>query len=149
MTMRWYGQKFSRDLAAEERRRLERAAMVVEREAKRLLSVSGTGVWQGKGKYKEVVRAVKAKGKKIYGVFPSRPGEPPHKQTGRLRASVTHEVMRWGWRMVARVGTNVWYGKVLQHGNSRIKPRPWLDVALKRTTVQVKQILGAPWKWTG
>ncbi len=143
----WFGEKFKRDLAAEERRRLERAAMVVEREAKRLLSVSGTGV---KGKGGVIKRAVKTAKKRIYGAFPSAPGQPPHKQTGRLRASVAHEVLLWGLgRLIARVGTNVLYGKVLQLGNSRIKPRPWLDVALKNTTGTVKSILGAPWKWSG
>lgn len=147
MTMRWYGQKFQRDLATEERKRLERAAMVVEREAKKLLSVSGTG---RRGKGGVVVRAIKNARNRVYGAFPSAPGEPPHKQTGRLRAGVTHEVLLWGLgRLIARVGTNIPYGKHLQFGTRFVKPRPWLDVALKRTTVQVRQILGAPWKWNG
>ncbi len=142
----WFGEKFKRDLAAEERRRLERAAMVVEREAKRLLSVSGTGT---RGKGGVIKRAVKTAKKKIYGAFPSAPGEPPHKQTGELRRSVAHEVLASVARQIARVGTNRPWGKYLQLGTRFIKPRPWLDVALKNTTGTVKSILGAPWKWSG
>jgi len=120
--------------------------MVVEREAKRLLSVSGTGV----KKRGVIVRAIKRTKKTIYGAFPSAPGEPPHKQTGRLRMSVTHEVLLWGLgRLIARVGTNVPYGKFLQLGTRFVKPRPWLDVAMDRTLATVGKILSAPWNWPG
>ena len=140
----WHGDKFKADLQAEQRRRLERAAMVVEREAKRLLGVSGTGTRSKSG----IVKAIKNARNRVYGAFPSMPGEPPHKQTGRLRASVAHEVIRkFNW--VARVGTNVLYGKHLQLGTKWIKPRPWLDVALNKTVSQVRMILTAKWNWPG
>ena len=52
----------------------------------------------------ELQRAAKGKkGKRVKNAFRSRPGEPPHKQTGRLRGSVTYEVTE----IRGRVGTNV------------------------------------------
>lgn len=136
---------FGDALREENRKRLSRAAIVVERRAKERLSVSGTGV---RGPGGTVVRAVKTGRKRIYGAFPSRPGESPHKQTGRLRASVTWELVRlWSW--VARVGTNVEYGKHLELGTRFIAPRPWLEVSLADKLGEVRSILTAPWRWNG
>jgi phage gpG-like protein len=135
--VQWNGDDFKRRLHEDMARRLERAAIVVERHAKILLSVSGTGVKKG-GK---IVRKVKGmKGKNIYGAFPSAPGEPPRKQTGRLRASVTHEVDRA--KLTARVGTNVKYARVLEFGGKHIAPRPWLRRALAESQSRIKEILG-------
>ena len=89
--------KFKGDVRREMKRRLSRAAIEVSRHAKEIVSVAGPR--------------------------PSRPGQPPHKQTGRLRASIA-------WEMVgddkARVGTNVKYGRYLELGTRRMAVRPWL-----------------------
>lgn len=47
---------------------------------------------------------------------PSRPGEPPHVLTGRLRQSITHQVEVVGREVIGRVGTNVEYGRRLELG---------------------------------
>lgn len=60
---------------------------------------------------------------------PSRPGEPPRVDMGRLRSSITHEIVG----MVGRVGTNVKYGRYLELGTSKMLPRPWLIPALKKS----------------
>ena len=135
--------EFRRALRKEQERRLTRAAIIVNRTAKELLSVSGTGVRGPSGK---MVRAVKRTRKTFYGAFPSRPGEPPRKQTGRLRGSVAWELISG---LAARVGTNVKYGRYLQLGTSRMGKRPWLDVALKRSVPQITSIMNAPWRWEG
>jgi len=137
--------RFRRAVHAEQKRRLSRAAIVVDRDAKELLSVAGTGVVGPGG---AVVRAVKRTRKTIYGAFPSSPGSPPHKQTGHLRRSVTWELIQ-GVKMLARVGTNVKYGRWLELGTSRMLPRPWLVRAFRDAMPTVKSILTAPWKWTG
>lgn len=104
-----------------------RACIAVARRAKELLSIAGTGV--GKG----------GKGR-VYGANPSAPGEPPHKQTGRLRASVTYEVDEGD--VEGRVGTNVDYGKHLELGTMRgLAPRPWLRRALLESRGEVNQYL--------
>jgi phage gpG-like protein len=101
---------------------LRRAAIAVRRRAAELLSVPGTAAR---------VRGTKRhrKGSRITGAVRSLPGEPPRKQTGRLRASVTYEVDEQA--LTARVGTNVKYGRYLELGTRRgIAPRPWLRRAL-------------------
>lgn len=62
--------------------------------------------------------------------IPSRPGEPPHVDEGRLRASITTEFQQTQNTMEARVGTNVRYGRFLEVGTRDIEPRPWLRPAL-------------------
>lgn len=104
---------------------IERAAIVVENRARELLSIEGTGRIEGK-QHGPIER--------------SKPGEPPRKQTGRLRASVTREVSEKD--MEARVGTNVKYGKYLELGTKRgILPRPWLRRALAEMQVRVNELL--------
>ena len=106
---------------------IERTAIVVERRARELLSIAGTG---------------RVEGKEHGPIERSKPGEPPRKQTGRLRASVTHEVDAAA--LEARVGTNVEYGKHLELGTKRgILPRPWLRRALAESQGDVNQILSS------
>lgn len=134
--------KFRRDVHAEQRRRLELAATVVQRQARQNLNVSGTGVRARTG---EIVRAVKRTRKTIYGAFPSALGDSPRKQTGALRMSVTHELVPGAEK--ARVGTNIrsrgfpygWYHET--HG------RPWLVKALTEQLSRVRSILTAPFVW--
>jgi len=47
--VKWHGEEFKKLTKAEIGRRLSRAAIVVERHAKQLVSVSGTGVWAKAG----------------------------------------------------------------------------------------------------
>lgn len=54
------------------------------------------------------------------------PGEPPYKQTGRLRASITWEKPA---PMVRRVGTNVKYGRNQELGIT-VRPHPFLRPGL-------------------
>ena len=76
--------------AAGRRRGLAKCAMLVEREAKRLLS-------RGGGKSHK----------------PSAPGQPPHVQTGTLRSSLGFAVLPTGR---AIVGATEIYAKVHEHG---------------------------------
>lgn len=116
---------------------LRRAAITVQRRAKELLSVAGTVPKSAAGKG----RRARYKARKT-GAVRSAPGEPPRKQTGRLRASVTYEVDETG--MNARVGTNVKYGRYLELGTKRgIAPRPWLRRALAEMWARVNELLAA------
>lgn len=110
---------------------ITRAAIEVNRRAKELLSIPGTAVSIAKGQ----------RGKRLDDQVRSAPGEPPRKQTGRLRGSVTYEVDEK--TMSARVGTNLPYGKDLELGTKRgIKPRPWLRRALFEMQAKVNELLG-------
>jgi phage gpG-like protein len=128
----WHGAGASDYVERRVVRVLSRAAVECSRRAKELLSVPGTGKQAGTGG--------KRGAKKVYNAFPSAPGEPPHKQTGRLRASVQYEVDEPG--LTARVGTNLPYGAYLELGTKKgLAPRPWLRRALDETAARINSIL--------
>jgi HK97 gp10 family phage protein len=69
----------------------------------------------------------------------SRPGEYPRKQTGHLRRTITYEVDEV--TQTARVGTNLLYGKFLELGTKRMKPRPFLRKTLMSERVVLARLL--------
>jgi hypothetical protein len=126
-------------LTAELRRRLSACAIATANHARKLINVDGTG--------KRILRKRNAKGKLVrskklvYGAHPSKPGEPPRKQTGRLLGSVAWEIVG----LVARVGTNVRYGRWLELATARMAARPWLRRALKEMRAFIGAVMGRPW----
>ncbi len=132
--LQWDGDKVRAQIHAEMARRVRACCILVSNEAKKLVSVAGTGV----GRHKS-----SGKFKTLYGANPSATGEPPHKQTGRLRGSITHEVLP---NLVGRVGTNLLYGRIQELGSRKQKARPWLRPALRNCMEKIKAILGAPMK---
>jgi len=68
------------------------------------------------------------KGLNKINTYRSKPGEPPRVQTGTLRRSITHELSKAV--PVARVGTNVVYGKHLELGTRNMAPRPFMRPAM-------------------
>lgn len=100
----------------------------------------------------------------------SRPGEPPRRQTGQLRASVSYEIDLKN--LAGRVGTNLKHGRYMELGvkggrlivargrslvnpetgqffgkrvrQGQIKPRPWLKPTVQKQMAKVEAILGAP-----
>ena len=124
----WHGDAVQRGIASEVGRRLKTCGQIGADHAKTLISTDGTGVGGG--------------GNLIYGANPSRPGEPPHVQTGRLRGSIAYEVDG----NVTRIGTNVIYGRHLEVGTSKMAPRPWLRRMLIERMSIFRRILTAPIK---
>jgi HK97 gp10 family phage protein len=61
------------------------------------------------------------------------PPKHPQVQTGRLRASITHNVNPGE----VEIGTNVVYGKYLEFGTSKMPAYPWLfpSVELKKSQI--------------
>ena len=70
----------------------------------------------------------------------SKPGEPPHRRTGTLSRSITHEVTK----DTARVGTNIKYAKALEVGYApnNLAARPYLRPAVNKNRRQIKKLLG-------
>lgn len=132
----WHGNEATIHVHGKALRILSRAAMTCSRRAKELLSVQGTVKLDSFGK---MTRNKKGQFKRQYGSNPSAPGEPPHKQTGRLRMSVTHEIDEAN--ATARVGTNIKYGLYLELGTKKMAARPWLRRALADTAARINQIL--------
>lgn len=92
---------------------------------------------------------------------PSKPGEPPHRQTGRLAASVctvwsgggyhNSQALHYGEDrldsipgspdddiFLVRVGSNVLYSVFLELGTVKMAPRPWLRRAFLKHAVSWK-----------
>ena len=65
------------------------------------------------------------------------PPKHPRVQTGRLRASITHNVNPGE----VEIGTNVVYGKYLEFGTSRMPPYPWLFPAVESEKLEIIEAL--------
>jgi len=107
--LEWNGPEVRAALRARTAANLRAAAVVVQNRAKVLLSTAYPP--------------------------PSSAGEPPHRRTGRLRASVTSEVDEA--ELTARVGSDLPVARWLELGTSRMPPRPWLRRALAECRDQI------------
>lgn len=130
--LHWYGPKRLAEVEAELGRRITACAIVVTQRARRLIGTEGASTAPGR------TRGTKLR----YGTNPSTPGNPPHKQTGRLLASVAYEVVK----LVGRAGTNVLYGRWLELGTRWMRARPWLRRALAESRAKMRAILARPMK---
>ena len=61
----------------------------------------------------------------------SRPGNPPKTDTGRLVNSIFVNVIDGPHGVIAEVGSNVHYAKLLEFGTKEIAARPWLGPAMQ------------------
>lgn len=69
------------------------------------------------------------------------PPEHPQVQTGRLRASIIHQIVGERNSITAEIGTNVEYSKYLEFGTSRHPPYPWLYPAIEMKRKDIVEIL--------
>lgn len=69
---------------------------------------------------------------------PSKPGEPPNNDSGRLADSV--EATRAG-RLKAKVTANSGYAANLEFGTSRIKPRPFMRPARDKKKDEARDLV--------
>jgi len=109
----WKGDEFKKLVKLDAGQRLEVAVILLKNEVKQDLSIP----------------------------YPpaSSPDDFPHKRTGRLRASIAHEVDREN--LEARVGTNLAYGKFLEIGTRFMAARSFLRRAFNENWDKLKQIL--------
>lgn len=111
---------FRARIDTELRNRLEKASAYAETMVKMALSQPGTG--------------------RLYGSHrAAAPGSPPAAWTGRLRASITHKVIRTGMVLQAIISTDVWYAPLQEYGTSKMAPHPFMRTTIER----IKPIL---WK---
>ena len=146
----WHGDHALKQIAKLVADRLEAAAVYLQNAVREEVSLTGVGfaafghtrlerqfTTRG-GKSVQILKRYK-KRQRIYGFVRSRPGEPPRKQTGHLRRSITHETDRAN--LVARVGTNLSYARALELGTGRMAARPFLRSTMTRVLPQLKQIV--------
>lgn len=104
--------KYSKAVETEEDKALQELALTVETTAKKLVS---------RGRNEESIE-----------------GLPPRVDTGRLRASITHRLLREGAnRMYAEVGTNVEYAAGLEYGTSHTYKHPFMNPALDSNKAKI------------
>jgi len=112
MPIRWYGEQVLTRVRQHEAQVLDRAARTLRDHIRqKLLAAAG----------------------------PSRPGDYPGYRTGHLARNVQSETDPA--RLVARVGTNVLYGRYLEFGTRRMAARPWLSRALWDFAPEIARIL--------
>jgi hypothetical protein len=143
---KWYGEQWKAAMRREARQRNSACALGVWQRAKLLIGTEGAGARVKVKGGTEVVQSRggrKAIGKLLYGAFPSAPGDPPHKQSGRLLASVAWELVS---DAIARVGMNLRYGRWLELGTRKMAARPWLRRALREMTGFCQAVWNRPWK---
>lgn len=66
----------------------------------------------------------------------SKPGSPPHTDTGHLRQSIMFNFKDGK----GEVGTNEKYGAWLEFGTLDMEARPWLSTAIEQTSDEVAKI---------
>ena len=116
--MVWHGEQVKFRIKAGMQKNLTAAAIYVVRKVKESLAVAGPTKTHPEASA-------------------SSPGQPPHRRTGTLARSITHEVTQDS----ARVGTNVKYGKFLETGTSKMAARPYLRPAVYKNRQQIKKML--------
>lgn len=138
-SLKWNGPQMQAKVEAETKRRLKASGIVVQNHAKELVSIEGAG--GSRAKRNAAGQFIKGSGsaKLRYGENPSSPGDPPHKQTGRLIGSIASEVSDF----VCRVGTNLPYGRFLELSTTKMAARPWLRRALNERLDAIRRLLTA------
>lgn len=86
------------------------------------------------------------KRQRIYGFVRSLPGEPPRKQTGELRMSITHEVDTES--LTARVGSMLKRAIYLELGTRKMAARPFLRITAFEESTAIGQIMGGQMTFT-
>ncbi len=69
------------------------------------------------------------------------PPEHPQVQTGRLRASIIHQVTNDSNSITAEIGSNVTYSKYLEFGTTNHSPYPFLFPAVEVNRDKIIDIL--------
>ncbi len=140
-------EKALKNIAVEYDRRAKRAikkgSLLFVREVKLELSKTGTGrarkikgrkgtrragtTETGKARFRTASGSNRA----------SAPGEPPAVDTGRLRASITHEIEKEFSAWIGTVGTNIEYAPDLEFGTTKMAARPFMLITLARIRPQL------------
>lgn len=118
--LNWDGDNFLDKFHKEQVKNLTRAAIYLTNEIKKEISV-----------------AIVKEGKVV--TERSAEGEPPRKQYGELRRSITWVID--ADKLVAYVGTNKIYGKYLELGTSLMAKRPFLRATLIKRMNTLKKIM--------
>jgi HK97 gp10 family phage protein len=134
---KWRGEEFKALVKSGLTKNLTAAGTLLMRDVKKALNKSGRTVTITKTKTGKIRKKL---GKR--GSAPSKPGEPPRKQTGTLRNHVFKRLIKGG--KVMRVGTRAPHGGLLEFGTKNMAPRPYLRSTLAKDQSEISRILTRP-----
>jgi phage gpG-like protein len=119
VTMEWNGKEVMIQAMRQMERNAERVGMMLDGAVVRSLS---------KGQPRKRV------GKRLVGLNPSKPGEPPRVLHGLLRNSISHRTQVRPSAVEVYVGANTKYARALEFGSpkTRLAARPYLRPAVER-----------------
>lgn len=118
-------------IRSDARSKVLKACLITERGIKASMKAGGRTASGGRGEGEKLEKV---------GTYTSAPGEPPRVQTGRLKASYTHEMHET--LPIGRVGTNVEYGKWLEFGTRIVAARPHVRPVLHALRGAYQAIFG-------
>lgn len=145
----WYGKEVGEAAAKTMKTNAKRVGMFLSGQVVKLLSVG---------------QPAKRVGKRLVGLDPSKPGEPPHLLHGALRNSIDHRVDRDRKHIDIYIGAHTPYARALELGNPKARgnvmssrnvtslasakkkygvgmPRPYLRPALKKNREKAIRML--------
>jgi len=131
MTLIWRGNQAVAMIRRDARAKVRTACEITEKAIKASMKKGGR-TESGERGHGEKLEKV--------GTYVSAPGEPPRVQTGVLRRSYTHEMHEV--LPIGRVGTNVFYGKLLEFGTRRVVARPHVRPVLHALRGAYRAIFG-------
>lgn len=141
MGFQWHGKAVLQKVEAKVDRNLTKAALLVVRTVKDSFGSPPPEPRKHGGGFK------RNSSKKWKRGHPSRPGMPPHIQTGTLKRSISYDApskchRRIGSTLQAQGGEGThsyaWY---LEHGTKRMAARPYLRPALRRKRKEILAII--------
>jgi hypothetical protein len=147
--LKWYGKEVGEAAAKTMKSNATRVGMFLSGEVVKLLSVG---------------QPAKRVGKRLVGLDPSKPGDPPHLLHGHLRNSIDHRIDRDRKHIDIYIGANTPYARALELGNPKARgnvmssknitslasakkkhgvgmPRPYLRPALKKNREKAIRML--------
>jgi HK97 gp10 family phage protein len=134
---KWFGEDLKALVKSGATKNLTAAGEFLKREMKKALNKSGRTVTITKTKSGKIRKKL---GKR--GSAPSKPGEPPRKQTGTLRNRVFKKLRNGG--ATVRVGTTAPHGGLLEFGTKNMAPRPYIRSTFAENQAEVQRILTRP-----
>lgn len=135
--VQWYGTEFIGQMKRGLTKNLTAAGTLLLKDVRAALNVDGRTVTE--------TTTASGKTRRKYGKrgsSPSQPGEPPHKQSGRLRRDTFKQLKPK--KMVMRVGTRAPHGGMLEFGTRKMAPRPYLRSTYAKDQAKIAQILTTP-----
>ena len=147
----WHGKRVVEGMKRELAERLRLSALLIKEQVRHIIRKQGrTESGYVKGSGKRARDSITGASARRIGTFRSQPGEPPRKQTGRLRRSIRTGVQKQ--KLEAFCGTDVPYAKDLEFGRGtvpKMAPRPFLKRSLYHSTEAIRAIFAREMKGYG